>query len=73
MNEKVGFYFLFLALQTGKLTHQLLNLNIVLCTPILIFRSRSKLASTNDRLVFHLDDIHVKNSESHSSNFEIKN
>ncbi|CAF3378706.1 unnamed protein product [Rotaria sp. Silwood1] len=58
-------------LPTEKPTRQL-NLNIVLATPILIFRPQSKLLFTNDRLVFHLGDIHIENSENHSSNYEIK-
>ncbi|UJR35530.1 hypothetical protein I4U23_028284 [Adineta vaga] len=56
---------------TEEPTRQL-NLSIILATPILIFRPQSKLASTNDRLVFHLGDIHVENPENHSSNYEIK-
>ncbi|CAF2761002.1 unnamed protein product [Rotaria sp. Silwood2] len=58
-------------LPTEKLTRQL-NLNIVLATPILIFRPQSKLPFTHDRLVFHLGDIHIENCENHSSNYEIK-
>jgi hypothetical protein len=65
------FLLLYLVLQTEESTRQL-NLNIILATPILIFRPQSKLASTNDRLVFHLGDIHIENSENHSSNYEIK-
>jgi hypothetical protein len=61
----------FLVLQSEESVRQL-NLSIVLATPILIFRPQSKLASTNDRLVFHLGDIHVENSENHPSNYEIK-
>ena len=49
-----------------------MNLSIVLATPILIFRPQSTLTSTNDRLVFHLGDIHIDNSENHSSNYEIQ-
>jgi hypothetical protein len=58
-------------LQTEESIRQL-NLSIILATPILIFRPQSKLSSTNDRLVFHLGDIHIENSENHSSNYEIK-
>ncbi|CAF0789547.1 unnamed protein product [Rotaria sordida] len=58
-------------LPTEKPTRQL-NLNIVLATPILIFRPQSKLLFTNDRLIFHLGNIHIENSENHSSNYEIK-
>ncbi|CAF3567800.1 unnamed protein product [Adineta steineri] len=57
--------------ETVEPTRQL-NLSIVLATPILIFRPQSKSVSTNARLVFHLGDIHVENSENHSSIYEIK-
>ena len=49
-----------------------LNLSVVLATPILIFRPQSTNSSSNDRLVFHLGDIHVDNVENHPSNYEIK-
>lgn len=49
-----------------------LNLSIILATPILIFRPQRKQNSTNDRLVFHLGDIHVENSANHVSNYDIK-
>lgn len=65
------FLLLYLVLQTEESTRQL-NLNIILATPILIFRPQSKSVSTNDRLVFHLGDIHIENSENQSSNYEIK-
>ncbi|CAF1602704.1 unnamed protein product [Rotaria magnacalcarata] len=58
-------------LETEKPAPQL-NLNIILATPILIFRPQSKLNFTNNRLVFHLGDIHIENSENHASNYEIK-
>ncbi|CAF0865083.1 unnamed protein product [Adineta ricciae] len=58
-------------LPTEEPTRQL-NLSFVLATPILIFRPQSKMASINDRLVFHLGDIHVENSEIHSSMYDIK-
>jgi hypothetical protein len=71
IDDKIEFLELYLVLQTEESTRQL-NLNIILATPILIFRPQSKLASTNDRLVFHLGDIHIENSENYPSNYEIK-
>ena len=60
-----------LVLPTEEPSRQL-NLSLMLATPILIFRPQSKLVSNNDRLVFHLGDIHVENSETHPKNYEIK-
>lgn len=59
-----------LVTETKKSTPQL-NLNVVLATPILVFRPQSHVAFTNHRLIFHLGDIHIENSESHSSNYVI--
>lgn len=58
-------------LQSEETTRHL-NLSIILATPILIFRPQGKQNSTNDRLVFHLGDIHVENSANHVSNYDIK-
>ena len=60
-----------LDLQSQETTHHL-NLSIILATPILIFRPQAKPTSTNDRLVFHLGDIHVENSANHVSNYDIE-
>ena len=52
-----------LAFEIQKSTRQL-NLKIVFNTPILIFRPQSQLSLTNNRIIFHLGDIHMVNVHS---------